>query len=289
MIIIDLSNLLYLSLYSSMKLNQKKVPVLKDIRIILLNKIQDSRARLKQEFGEETIISVDSNSWRKDVFKGYKHKRKKTRDEDDLDWKVIHGYFSELEEELRSNSSYKVIKVNGAEADDTIAILSLLSKKTQDPVVIVGRDKDFFQLHSIPKLRQFDPNNNQFIDVIIEEIPYNLFTHICRSEVSDGIPSIISDINSFVTGTRQKPLRQTYITEAFNYAKQGKLEDFLGPERYKRFQENKTLVDFRMVPEVVKTNILNAYNTYEVKENNMFNYLIEHGIVENFKNVLKNF
>jgi hypothetical protein len=286
MIIFDFSQLLYGAVYSDMKLQGTKEPSERGIRIYVLNKIQYIRNRFVQEFGEETIIAIDANSWRKDVFSNYKFKRKKNREEDPLDWKVINGYFNNLKKELKENFSYKIIDIGGAEGDDIVAVLTRYAK---EPVIIVGQDKDYFQLHNKTDLTQYCPIKDQFLSFDVHEIPYNLFSHICRGDSSDGITSILNPSDCFVKGVRQKPLKETYIQQAFEYAMKGKVEEFLGPERFARFKENKVLIDFRSIPVNVKTSILDLYENYELPTKNVYKYLIQQNLTEEFIKEINNF
>lgn len=115
MIIFDLSQLLHAAVHSDMKLQHTKSPSERGIRIFCLNKIQYLRLKFREDFGEETIIAVDSGTWRKDFFPQYKYKRNKTRKEDNLDWKEIHGYFDNIKNELKEFFPYKVIEVDKCE------------------------------------------------------------------------------------------------------------------------------------------------------------------------------
>lgn len=286
MIIFDFSQLLYGAVYSDMKLQGTKEPSERGIRIYVLNKIQYLREKFDYEFGEETVIAIDANSWRKEVFSNYKFKRKKTREEDALDWKVINGYFNNIKKELKENFSYKVIDVNGAEGDDIVAILS---RRSENPVIIIGQDKDYFQLHNRSDLKQYCPVRNEFISFDVKDITYNLFSHICRGDSSDGIPSILNLSNCFVNGVRQKPLKETYILQAFEYAMKGQVEEFLGPERFARFKENKVLIDFRSIPLHIKSSVLDLYENYETPSNNVYKYLIQQNLVEEFIKEINNF
>lgn len=287
MIIFDFSQLLHFSLHSSMKLTGSKEPDINTMRIIILNKIQYFRGKFKSEYGEETIIAVDNKTWRKEVFPNYKFKRKKNRDEDLMDWKEIHKIFTTIKEEIIENLPYKVIDVTGAEGDDVIFILTLAYKN--EPILILSVDKDFEQLHINENVKQYNPSFDKSVDYDRSAIVYNLFSHIAHGDSSDGISSIISDSDCFVNAVRQKPLKTAYIQQAFEEAKKGNLEKFLGTKRFARFQENKTLIDCRCVPEFVKTKILEAYSKYEVKPNNIYNYLVDKNLTKQFFQEIRNF
>ena len=279
MIIIDLSQILHAAVHSDMKTNGTKMPSERGIRIYVLNKIQYVRSKFIREFGKETVIAVDNNSWRKEVFPHYKYKRKEDRKDDNLNWDVIHGYFSNIKAELKEHFPYAIMDVYGAEGDDIVAVMC---RSLAKPVIIIGQDKDYFQLHGKGNIKQYCPIKDVLMTSVVSEIPYNLFTHICRGDTSDGICSMINPSNCFVEGIRQKSLYKTYIEEAYDNAKKGRLKEFLGKQTHKRFLENKTLIDFRCIPSDLSTKIIDTYNNYEIPQTNVYKYLQKYDLYQEF-------
>jgi len=284
MIIIDISQILNAAVFSDMKGTGQSQPTEDGVRAYTINKIRQARNRFKGEFGSETVIAIDNKSWRAKFFEHYKHKRRKDRTESELDWGIIHGYFNNIKDELREYFPYKVIDVYGAEADDVIAVLA---KNSKEPVCIIGQDKDYFQLHNTPNLKQFCPIKEEFLDFKVEDIPYNLFFHVCKGDASDGIPNIISPEDSFVTKTRQKPLRETYVKSIYGMTTE-QLKEELGEEGFNRFKQNRVLIDFRMIPEQLREKIIEEYYNFPVAKQRIVDYIMKYKL-SNFMEVANDF
>lgn len=287
MIIMDFSLSLHQNVHILDKLGEEINK--ENLRIRLLDSILYVSKRFKEDYGNEIIIALDNSSWRKSFFSNYKSKRKEKRKEDKFDWDSIHKYFNEIIEEIKENLPYKVIKVYGAEGDDIVAVLANYFKNTSNYTLIVGPDKDYAQLHRLPNVKQYCPIKNQFLNFENDEIMRILFTHICRGDSSDGIPSILNDKDCFVNGIRQKPLKQVYINEAFEHALKGGLKEFLGSEKFKRFEENKTLIDFRSIPEDLKEKIISGYEKQKHVKNNIYKYIVQNDLVDKFLKEIQHF
>lgn len=281
MILIDFSQILFSSVYADMKSMGTKEPSEHGIRIYVLDKLISIRTRFERDYGSNIVIAIDGKSWRKTISPYYKFKRGKTRDEDSLDWTTIYGYFGNVKEELKNYFPYKVIEVEKAEGDDIIAVLTKYCNS--EPVVIIGQDKDYKQLFfNKNNLIQYCPIKEVVIEHDRNTIAYDLFSHICRGESSDGICSIINPPDCFVKGIRQKPLKETYITEAYEFALKGELETFFSTEVFKRFNENKKLVDLRCIPLELVENIIYEYNNYKMGTTNVYKYLVEKNLTGEF-------
>jgi len=92
------------------------------IRHQILNNIRSYRNRFKDEYGE-IVIATDARSWRKEYYPEYKANRAKGRDKDDKDWDEIFRIITMIREEITENFPYKVIHIEGCEADDIIGQL----------------------------------------------------------------------------------------------------------------------------------------------------------------------
>ena len=71
--------------------------------------------------------------------------RKLKRQEDDIDWDAVFSDFHSLVEDLNKFFPYKVVKTDGAEADDIIATLTKLNR-SGEKTVIVSSDKVYLSL-----------------------------------------------------------------------------------------------------------------------------------------------
>ena len=116
------------------------------------------------EYGEVILCTDSKTYWRKNVFKYYKGNRKAQKESSDLDWDVVHEVIDELKRDLREHFRYKLIEVEGAEADDIIAVLTkhfanipVVGFDRSNEVLIVAGDGDFFQLQKYGTVKQWTP------------------------------------------------------------------------------------------------------------------------------------
>lgn len=235
-------------------------------RHILLNNIRHIKTKFGKEYGK-LVFAIDSEHyWRKDYFEHYKANRKKSREKSDLDWNFIFSNMTKIKLELKEFFPYHVIESHGAEADDVIAVLAEHAKN-KEKVLIVSRDKDFIQLQRYNHVKQFSKTDKKFIEPSTTAEAY-LQEHIIKGDVGDGIPNILSDDDTFVASDK----RQGRMT-------QQRIEKFLQniPDELKQnYERNSTLIDFQHIPEIIKRDIIDAYDNYQVKDSSMlFTYFTE--------------
>ena len=109
--------------YSQIALSNIIVQKLNDesmIRHMILNSIRMYNKRYRDEYGQMVICADGMNTWRKDYFPYYKAKRRKNRDESSQDWNEIFRILHLVRDEIKENLPYKVIHMEGVEADDII-------------------------------------------------------------------------------------------------------------------------------------------------------------------------
>ena len=231
------------------------------IRHMILNSIRMYRKRFGQEYGEVVICSDAGGNWRKELFPQYKASRKKTRAKSSMNWEEVFRITSMVRKEIRENFPYKVMHIEGCEADDCIA---QLVEETQEfgkaeDVMIISSDKDFAQLQRYSNVKQYSPMQKKFI---VEKNPRTLLEeHILQGDTSDGVPNVLSPDNTFTDGLRQTPLRK-------------KLRDLLvedphsqGDEIYRNYLRNKKMIDLRECPDTIKTDIINKFDDQEPVNN----------------------
>ena len=102
------------------------------VKHIILNNLRIYRNKYKESDYGKMVICCDSRSWRKDVFPEYKASRKTNRAKDKHDWPMIFDLIEDTLNDLRTNFPYAVIKVDGAEADD---IIGVLTKEAAQPLL----------------------------------------------------------------------------------------------------------------------------------------------------------
>ena len=239
------------------------------VRHMILNTIRTYVKKFKESHGPEVIIACDNrNYWRREFFPHYKAGRKKARAASGHDWSSIFESLNKIREELKESSPYKVIDVDGAEADDIIGMLVQKYSGTQK-IMILSSDKDFAQLQRYSNVEQFSPILKKYIK---EPFPLvQLKQLIIRGDKGDGIPNILSADDVFVAGNRQKPITESKIIKWLNQDP----KEFCNDEMLRNFSRNETMIDLTKIPNPLRQNILNTYETAKGKTKQEFvNYMI---------------
>ena len=263
--------------YSQIALSNIIVQKLNDesmIRHMILNSIRMYNKRYRDEYGQMVICADGMNTWRKDYFPYYKAKRRKNRDESSQDWNEIFRILHLVRDEIKENLPYKVIHMEGVEADDIIASLVLQSQEfgMNEPMMIVSSDKDFIQLQKFNNVKQFSPIQKKFVK---DDNPRTyLFNHIMKGDSGDGVPNVLSDDDTFVSDKKQTPLRKTRIAEWLENSED--LRSVMPEEIFRNYQRNKKLIDLTEVPETIQESIIYNYNEQKVAmKMRVLNYLIK--------------
>ena len=237
------------------------------MRHFLLNSIRANRVRFKDQFGELVIACDSKKYWRREVFPYYKASRSKGREASSLDWPMIFKTIEKLKLELLETFPYKVIEVEGAEADDVIAVLA--KKNSSQGVVILSRDHDFRQLHQYSGIKQWDPIGKKKGWVACSDPKGYLAEHIIKGDPSDGVPNILSADDTFVTSKRQGTLTKQRMAKF--------LRGEFTIEEKRNWHRNKQLVDFSEFPQEIQTAILNKYeDTIPASRKGLLSYMIKH-------------
>ena len=267
-----------------------QVPLL---RHMILNSIRSYKQKFGKEFGEIVIACDNQNYWRREAFKFYKAGRKKAREASGLDWKQIFEALNLIRSEIDVFFPYKVINVDGAEADDVIAVLAEWSQTNDTnnvlfsepkPFLVLSGDHDFIQLQKYENVKQFSPIQKKYVKSDISPEKY-LFEHIIRGDKGDGIPNVLSADDSIVTGTRQKAIRQDKLDIWY--------KDFdampQDAEFKTNYERNRKLVSFDCIPPSIKESIINTYTDKPTKDKSqLLNFFVEHKM-KNMLEVIEEF
>lgn len=270
MILIDLNQVLISNLMQHINGDPKFKIEEGLVRHLVLNSLRSYIKQFKSKYGNVVICCDSKKYWRRDVFPFYKSNRKRSRDASDLDWNVIFECLNKIRDELKLYFPYRVLEVEGAEADDIIAVLTARYSASED-VLILSSDKDFVQLQKYKNVQQYSPILKRFIRT--EDPHMFVKEHIIKGDHGDGIPNFLSPDNTFVLGERQKVINKKRLTEWINSSP----EDFCTTDLMQRgYKRNQMLVDLDYVPETLKQKIVEAYETAKPStKSNMLNYLIE--------------
>ena len=244
------------------------------IRHMILNSIRMYNKKHRDEYGQVVICADGMNTWRKDFFPEYKAHRRKNRDESDQDWNEIFRILHTVRDEIRDYLPYKVIHMEGVEADDIIGTLTMQTQEfgMDEPVMIISSDKDFIQLQKYKNVKQWSPIQKKFVT---DKNPRTyLFNHIMRGDSGDGVPNVLSADDTFISENHQTPLRQTRIDNCLENV--DNLRDNMDEDTYRNYQRNKKLIDLTDIPENIQESIINNFNGQSKTPNmKVLNYLIK--------------
>jgi hypothetical protein len=280
MILIDLNQVLLSGIMA--QISDKKTKIEEGlVRHLVLNVLRTHIKQFKTEYGDVILCCDNKNYWRKEYFPYYKAGRKKAREKTDLDWHLIFQILGEIKKELKLYFPYRVLDIDGAEADDIIGTLAA-KYATREKVLIISSDGDFLQLQVNKNVKQYNPVLKKYIKS--DNPVLDLKEKIIKGDKGDGIPNIISPSNCFIMEQRQKPITKN------------KLGDFLDTHHsfYEEsarlgFSRNQTLIDLSFTPQNIKDQINEAFeNTKPAPKSALINYFMEKKL-KNLMDVIEEF
>jgi hypothetical protein len=270
MIIMDLSQVMISNLMIQLG-NHTNADIEEDLlRHMVLNSVRAYNVKFKNEFGEMIIACDAGNNWRRQVFPYYKANRRKNREKSEINWTAVFETLNKVRDELKDYFPYRVIRVDGAEADDIIGTLAQTYGNTNEKILILSGDKDFVQLQAYMNVQQFDPVQKKWrktndVDKFIKE-------HIIRGDTGDGVPNFLSADDTFVVGARQKPISQKKLDQWLV----SDPKEFCDEKMLRGYLRNQQLVDLNFIPPDIKKEVLVQYEQQAGKgRDKLFNYFIE--------------
>jgi len=252
------------------------------VKHMIINSIRGYKNKFGNDYGE-VVIACDSKSyWRRNYFPYYKAGRKKSREDSGFDWNLIFTTLNSVRDDLHNYFPYKVINIDGAEADDVIAVLAKWAQ-TNDlkentlfggdpkPFLVISADHDFIQLQKYSNVKQYSPIQKKFVKP--ETSPqYYIMEHIIRGDKGDGVPNVFSPDDCFTENKRQKPISSKKLDEWIKNPSTMPSDD----EFKKNFARNKLLVDFTEIPLNIESAIINNFVSQPNKDRSkLLNYFIE--------------
>jgi hypothetical protein len=240
------------------------------IRHMCINTIRSNVKQFKSKYPNVVLCCDNKHYWRKDYFPFYKSQRKHDREASGYDWAMIFDVLNKIRDELKTYFPYKVIDVDGAEADDVIAVLTA-RMAPHGNVLILSSDKDFGQLQKYPNVTQYSPILKRFIK--IDDPKSFVREHTIKGDRGDGIPNFLSPDNCFAAGERQRVISSKKLQEWLGQD----VETFCTTDTMLRgFKRNQMLVDFDYIPSEVQDRIVKAFDTAEpATKQVMLDYFIE--------------
>ncbi len=244
------------------------------IRHMTLNSLRMYNKKFREQYGQMVLACDGANNWRRGYFPQYKANRRKGRDESTFDWNEAFRIMHKIKDDLRENFPYKVIHLEGCEADD---VIGTLVERTQDfgnfeQVMIVSSDGDFKQLQKFDNVSQFSPMTKKYVE---ETHPrQNLKLKILQGDSGDGVPNVLSDDDTLVEGRRQTPLSKKKKEAILEDLSEGEL--LYAASWYRNYCRNETLIDLTKTPQDLKYSIINNFEEQDPWHNKgkVFPYLV---------------
>lgn len=202
-----------------------------------------------KQYGAIVLCAEGGRNWRKDIYPEYKANRHKVQrsEKEQKDHDQMLEWFNTLTNEIITNKVFRVLKVDGAEADD---IIGLLAYNASVPTLIVSSDKDFQQCQVNPHVKQWGTVKREFIKC--EDPKDFLIEHIVRGDSTDNIPNIRKPL--YKEGVPKDTTRLAVTKKFLAEFKQG-----LNYEKHaERYVENKKLIDLNEIPSNIKGAIIEA-------------------------------
>lgn len=279
MIVIDFNQVVIANFFASVGNHTNTEITLESMRELALNSIRHSSKKFKKVYGDVVLACDSRKSWRKEFFPYYKASRRDKRSESDVDWRSLYDSLDTIKLEIKDNVPARLVEVEGAEADDIIAILC---EKVQDQdIVIVSADKDFKQLQRFDRVDQYDPIRAKWVT---EDNPEAfLHEHILKGDIGDGIPNVLCHDDHYVAKGRRR-----MVTEKVKE----RLSDpsYIADEMERRnYHRNKTLIDFSCIPEDLKSQIWKEINNVRpATKSDLKRYFMKHRLRE-FVDLIEDF
>ena len=264
MILLDFSQTM---IGSFMAMGKGSIVVEEDLlRHTVLNSIRQYKHQFRHVDHGGFVICCDSpKNWRKESFPEYKANRKKRRETDSTDWTSLFEFLHQMIADLREYFPYKVMRVECAEADDIIAVLT--QEEMKNPTTIISSDKDFIQLQKYEGVQQWSPLTKSFVKGNPEE---SLWEKLIKGDVGDGVPNILSSDDTLVTeGKRQRPVSKKKM-ELWKTDRSDWNEDMK-----RNFNRNEMMVDLEKTPESIRINIINQFREQVPPHGRLMEYFTE--------------
>jgi len=166
----------------------------------IIEEISSLRYKFQLSKDDEVVIATDTSTkegyWRKDIWEGYKDKRKDDRDKSDIQWDKAFKLFQEINEILKTCSSYKMISVPRTEGDDIIFVLSKYLSLEGSEVIIYSSDHDFIQCLEYDNVKFWRTTRTQGMELSswykaeASELTDIIMEHCIQGDIGDGFGNI---------------------------------------------------------------------------------------------------
>lgn len=272
-ILVDMSNLAISALQKAFAGDVDKTITESNIRHVVIKRLSEIHKKLGRH--HKMILCFDSrNYWRKDIFPYYKATRSAKKNDNAFSWEDFYNHYNIMKTELALYFPYKCVEVERCEGDD---IINVLSNYFNGDVIIASSDTDDLQiLERHHNAKQFSLKHNKFITC--NDYNYTLRMHVIEGDESDGIPSIISDPDTYVDPNKRcKP---------FTKKKKSQYNFIIPEEHMVRFRQNESIIDMNKIPKQYEQAILDEYCKEPPKKSgNPLQYCLKYKLNNLFKHL----
>lgn len=256
-VLIDFNNIIYASFFMEIKNNALQETGGNEY--LLRHMFYTKLLALKREFHAkpaDMYICMDHKvNWRKRHFEYYKASRAKKREESEIDFQFLFDLMDSMESEMKTSLPFNVLREEGLEADDWIAILS----ETDQPVIVVSTDKDFYQLLTKPNVKIY--NHVKLETVTLSKPPHvEKWVKILNGDTGDGIPNVFSDSDTFICeekrqkafGERKAEMLLNEVAPMLIFPEPILKEHFKKLGLLENFNRNNLLINFDEIPDEIR-------------------------------------
>lgn len=259
--VIDISNISIATLMNNFKPKEQASITIEIIRHLVLDTLRFNVVKFKGEYPEIVIAFDDRNYWRRQKAWYYKKRRQIEHEESEWDWDRLNNFLNPVFEEIRQNMPYLGLKVEFAEADDIIAVVTKKAVGEGRRVLVVSADSDFTQLQKYNGVRQWSPPQKKWVTPKYGSPRNDLRYKNIKGDKKDSIACIKIRNDYIVTKVEGERAPAVKSSELEAWLEADDPTTLMTPEWAARYKENEELRDFEFIPKDIENSIIEAYNT----------------------------
>ena len=259
--VIDISNISIATLMNNFKPKEQASITIEMIRHLVLDTLRFNVVKFKGEYPEIVIAFDDRNYWRRQKAWYYKKRRQIEHEESEWDWDRLNNFLNPVFEEIRQNMPYLGLKVEFAEADDIIAVVTKKAVGEGRRVLVVSADSDFTQLQKYNGVRQWSPTQKKWVTPKYGSPRNDLRYKNIKGDKKDSIACIKIRNDYIVTKVEGERAPAVKYSELEAWLEADDPTTLMTPEWAARYKENEELRDFEFIPKDIENSIIEAYNT----------------------------
>lgn len=157
------------------------------------------------------VICLDchsSQNWRKKILNEYKSNRNAKRATSPIIWSDVYAEMDELVQTLNKYTTFNILEVEHAEADDIILCLAEYTAQKHEETIIISTDKDLIQAQRNGLVRQYSPCAKKMVSATDKDQNMDawLKDHVYLGDAADEVPSVFKNLvftNDFITYCEQ--------------------------------------------------------------------------------------